>query len=135
MNHEHLLLTRIQHHNKNIIFITTNQEYQKNGYYQIHKTYDLKKTIEELDKIEQDLPSDKKYKILYITPSTRNKKILNIMEKLILSRLEDKIISHDILPSQQNEYWFFSNFKGTDDNIYPEDIINEIELTNHVCNI
>uniref|UniRef100_A0A6C0I5E3 KilA-N domain-containing protein n=1 Tax=viral metagenome TaxID=1070528 RepID=A0A6C0I5E3_9ZZZZ len=85
--------------NKNVVYIVTTEYKEAQGHYKIGKAQDLQKRLSTLN-------TSDKHEVIYNT-SCKNKKIMDILETMVHSRLEDKRI-------EPNKEWFVSEEDAED---------------------
>jgi hypothetical protein len=98
--------------NKNVVYIVTTEYKEAQGHYKIGKAQDLQKRLSVYNTSE-------KHEVIYNT-SCKNKKIMDILETMVHSRLEDKRV-------EPNKEWFLSDEDA-------EDFIKVIEECKKVIN-
>jgi len=98
--------------NKNVVYIVTTEYKEAQGHYKIGKAQDLQKRLSTLN-------TSDKHEVIYNT-SCKSKKIMDILETMVHSRLEDKRV-------EPNKEWFLSDEEA-------EDFIKVIEECKKVIN-
>ena len=103
---------------KNVIYIVTTEYKEAQGHYKIGKAKDLKERMSVYN-------TSDKHEVIYYT-SCKNKKIMDILESVVHSRLDE----YRIEPNKENgvgEPWFLSEEEA-------EDFIKIIEECKNVVN-
>ena len=105
--------------NKNVIYIVTTEYKEAQGHYKIGKAQNLQKRLSVYNTTD-------KHEVIYST-SCKNKKIMDILETMVHSRLENKRVE----PNKDNgvgEPWFLSEEDA-------DDFIKIIETCKNVINV